>query len=215
MLKNPTNLKNKVYVYVFDTMSDWEISYITPEIQSGRYFKNDQVKLEIVTISNKRNKIVTMGGLKIYPDQTIDEFNFDDAKLIILPGGETWNDSMHDPILKLADKCLESKITVASICGSTIGLANKGLLNDRLHTSNNLEYLKMVSSQYKGEKNYKKSFAVTDGYLITASGLAPVEFSVEVLKKLDVFKPEVLNAWELLYKTKEDRYFFEIMEQLK
>ncbi len=33
--------KRKVYMYVFDTMSDWEVGYLTAELNTGRYFKKD------------------------------------------------------------------------------------------------------------------------------------------------------------------------------
>lgn len=29
----------KVYLYVFNTMSDWEYGYLIAELNSGRYFK--------------------------------------------------------------------------------------------------------------------------------------------------------------------------------
>ena len=29
-----------VYLYVFDTMSDWEIGYLTAELNSGRYYSS-------------------------------------------------------------------------------------------------------------------------------------------------------------------------------
>jgi hypothetical protein len=32
-------MNNTVYLYVFDTMSDWEIGYLTAELNSGRYYK--------------------------------------------------------------------------------------------------------------------------------------------------------------------------------
>ncbi len=63
-----------------------------------------------------------------------------------------------------------------------MGLARKGLLDSRRHTSNDLEYLKMVCSNYKGEKYYKNEPVVTDGKLITASGIAPLEFALHILK---------------------------------
>ncbi|MNC80865.1 hypothetical protein D3C75_1337990 [compost metagenome] len=52
---------------------------------------------------------------------------------------------------------------------------------------------------------------VTDGKLITASGIAPLEFAVHVLKALDVMTPEKLKAWYSLYKTQEAKYFYELM----
>jgi len=111
----------------------------------------------------------------------------------------------------LAEKCLDNDIVVAAICGSTMGLARAGLLNRRYHTSNALEFLKMVCPNYTGEKYYKDIPSVTDGNVITASGIAPLEFTADVLKKLDVFLPEVLDAWKQLYETFKAEYFFELM----
>ena len=72
---------------------------------------------------------------------------------------------------------------VAAICGATDALANMGYLDTRKHTSNNLEYTKMVCPNYKGEKFYELESAVSDVNLVTASGIAPLEFAMEVLKK--------------------------------
>ena len=66
---------------------------------------------------------------------------------------------------------------------STDALANMGYLDTRKHTSNNLEYTKMVCPNYKGEKFYELGSAVSDANLVTASGIAPLEFAREVLKK--------------------------------
>ena len=204
-------MKNAVYVYVFDTLADWEIGYIDAEIHSGRYFRKDREPLRIVTMGNSKKTVVTMGGLKIVPDIVIDAFNMNDAAALILPGGNTWTDQIHDGVLSLAGKCLDNEIVVAAVCGSTIGLARAGLLDRRYHTSNALEVLKMVCPNYTGEQYYMDTPSVTDGNLITASGVAPLEFAVNVLKKLDVFLPEVLDAWKQLYKTLEAKYFFELM----
>lgn len=73
----------------------------------------------------------------------------------------------------------------------------------------------MIVSNYSGEKYYKREVAVNDKNLVTASGIAPLEFTVEVLRVLDVFKPEVLNLWLNLYKTHESKYFFGLMKEIK
>ncbi|KNZ40891.1 hypothetical protein [Acetobacterium bakii] len=57
----------------------------------------------------------------------------------------------------------------------------------------------------------KNDPAVTDGNLITATGIAPLEFTVEVLKALGVFSPEILEAWYQLYKTHKLEYFYALM----
>ncbi|MGC6174305.1 type 1 glutamine amidotransferase family protein [Lacrimispora sp. 38-1] len=208
-------MKNTVYLYVFDTMSDWEIGYLTAELNSGRYYKKGLSPSKIVTVGIEKTPVTTMGGLKILPDIKLDECSIESTDALILPGGNTWTETKHQPILKIAQGCLEEGILVAAICGATMGLAQAGLLNSHWHTSNNLEYLKMICPAYTGEKYHKMESVVTDGKLITASGIAPLEFSVHVLKSLGVFPSETLDAWYSLNKTQESKYFYELMNSIQ
>lgn len=127
--------------------------------------------------------ITTMGGLSIKPDISLDECTFESKDLLILPGGTTWSEEIHQPILERIDQALKLGTIVAAICGATDALANMGYLDTRKHTSNNLEYTKMVCPNYKGEKFYELESVVSDANLVTASGIAPLEFAMEVLKK--------------------------------
>jgi putative intracellular protease/amidase len=208
-------MNNTVYLYVFDTMADWEIGYLTAELNSGRYYKKGLAPSKIVTVGIEKTPVTTMGGLKIRPDIQLDECNIENTDALILPGGETWTETIHQPILKIAQRCLQEDIWVAAICGATMALAQTGLLNSRMHTSNDLEYLKMICPTYTGEKYYKMESVVTDGKLITASGIAPLEFSVHVLKALGVFSSKTLEAWYSLNKTHESKYFYELMSSIQ
>lgn len=207
--------KNLVYLYVFDTMADWEVGFLTAELSSGRYYKKGIAPSKIVTVGAKKTPITTKGGLSILPEIDFDECIITNADALILPGGDTWAETVHDPILSKAEQGLKNGIIVASICGSTFGLAGKGLLDSSWHTSNDLEYLKMICPNYAGEPYYRQESAVTDGNLITASGIAPLEFSQHVLKALNVFSAETLGAWYHLYKTQKPGYFYELMDSLQ
>ncbi|KGE19402.1 type 1 glutamine amidotransferase family protein [Paenibacillus wynnii] len=208
-------MNNTVYLYVFDTMSDWEIGYLTAELNSGRYYKKGLAPSKIVTVGIEKTPVTTMGGLKILPDIKLDECSIESTDLLILPGGDTWTETIHQPILKIAQRCLKEGILVAAICGATMALAQTGLLNSRWHTSNDLEYLKMICPTYTGEKYYKMESAVTDGKLITASGIAPLEFSVHVLRALGVFSSKTIDAWYSLNKSHESKYFYELMNSIQ
>ena len=204
-----------VYLYVFDTMADWEIGFLIAELNSGRYYKKGLSPSKIVTLGVEKTPVTTMGGLKILPDVSLAEWNIKNTEALILPGGDTWLDKIHEPIINIAAQCIKENLVVAAICGATMGLAQGGLLDSRGHTSNDLGYLKMVCSNYKGEKYYKNEPAVTDGKLITASGVAPLEFTVHVLKALDVFSPKTLDFWYKLYGTHQSEYFFELMNSIQ
>lgn len=120
-------MKNrKVYMYVFDTMSDWEVAYLTAELNTGRYFKKGLKPLKVITVGIDKNPIITMGGLKVLPEITVDEFNMESKDLLILPGGNTWLSMNHEIILEKVKEALIQDSIVAVICGATLGLAKKG-----------------------------------------------------------------------------------------
>ena len=117
--------------------------------------------------------------------------------------------------MNLIPELLNQNVTIAAICGATVALAKNGILNNRKHTSNDKEFLKMICPDYSGEENYLNKPAVIDNNLITASWLAPLEFSYEVFKKMNVMKSETLEAWYQLYKTQDAKFFHTLIESLK
>lgn len=205
----------KVYLYVFNTMSDWEVGYLIAELNSGRYFRKGLRPIEVVTVGVDKSPVTTMGGMDILPRVSVDECMLENTDVLVLPGGDTWMETIHEPILRKAATSLEQGHIVAAICGATVGLARMGLLDSRRHTSNDLDYLKMICPHYMGEKYYERVPAVTDDNLVTASGIAPLEFAMHVLKVLDVFTPETLDSWFNLYQNHDPKYFFELMNSIK
>lgn len=205
----------KAYLYVLNTLADWEIGYLTAELNSGRYLDKSIPSVELIKIGNTTEPIKTMGGITIVPDESIDNIGFKEDDLLILPGADTWMGEENKKIMDIVSDIIDKKVIIAAICGATIALANRGILNDRNHTSNDIEVFKMFCPKYSGENFYLKQPAVTDDNLITASGITPLEFSYEVLKRINVMKAETLEAWYQLYKTNESKYFYALMESLK
>ena len=203
-----------VYLYVLDTLADWEPGYITAELSSGRFFHKDAPKLAVRTIALSRDPVTTMGGLRILPDLAVQEVDARNAALLLLPGGETWLDPMHAPVIDKAREFLAAKVPVAAICGATMALAQAGLLDKRPHTSNDLGFLKQACPAYKGEEFYQAQPAVTDRDLITASGAAPLEFARLILQRLGVFSEKTLEAWYKLHTLKEPQHFFALVQSL-
>ena len=73
----------------------------------------------------------------------------------------------------------------------------------------------MVCPNYSGGEYYQDKPAVADANIITANGIAPLEFSYELFKKAELMKPATLEAWYNLYLTKEPQYFFQLMDSIK
>ena len=201
-----------IFLYVLDTLADWEISYIIAEINSGRYLKKNIEKPKIIKVGNDLSPIKTMGGIEIIPDLDVENMNLNNFDIIILPGADTWQNENNQKIIEKIKE--NAEINVAAICGATLALAENGILDTVRHTSNDKEVLKMFCKKYKGENLYEYEPVVVDGKLITATGLAPLEFAFEVIKKLSIMENSTLNAWYNLYKTREPKYFFELMKSL-
>lgn len=204
----------KVYLYVLDTMADWEYGYLLSELHSKRYFLPTKKDLEVVTVSVDAQIKTTMGGLKIIPDIGLSDMHFQPEDYLILPGANTWLESEHETILRKAKEFIASDWNVAAICGATMGLAKLGALDSKSHTSNDKSYLKMVCPQYCGDALYQEALVVNSERLITASGIAPLEFSYEVLKNLGVFSSETLENWYGLYAKKDAKYWYGLMQSI-
>jgi putative intracellular protease/amidase len=202
-----------IYMYILDTLSDWEPVYVLSELNSARGFKKGAERYAVKTFAINNDPVVTMGGLTLLPDLTVEDIKAEDTALLLLPGADTWLDRRHKPVIEKVKAFLDEHILVAAICGATDALANAGLLNNRKHTGNGLEILKKYPA-YKGEHLYKDEPAVTDGNLITAPGVAALEFAYEVIKKLDVFTPPVLENWYCYYKTQDPKYIATLMQEL-
>ncbi|MFA6448554.1 MAG: type 1 glutamine amidotransferase family protein [bacterium] len=204
--------KKIIYIYVLDTLADWEPGFALAELRTGRFFKKDASTFDVKTVALSKDPITTMGGLRVLPDITVGDVALENAGLLLLPGGEVWMDASHAPILQIANQFLGACVPVAAICGATVALAGTGALDNRDHTSNDLGFLKSVCPSYLGEKRYKNEPAVIGGDLITAGGAAPIEFAYCIMKKLDVLAPEALEAWLNLYKTHEAKYFMQLIQ---
>ena len=95
-----------IYVYVLDTLADWELGYVTAEVHSGRFFKKDAPAISLKTVSFSTDPIRTMGGMNIVPDCLITDIVVNENTVLLLPGADTWNDPKHLPILEKAKELL-------------------------------------------------------------------------------------------------------------
>jgi len=196
------------YLYVLDTLADWEPSFLTAELNTGRMFRKRGTSVPVRTVGATHNQVTTLGGLRVTPDITLAELSPSDAAVLILPGADTW--ATQPAALTKAAEFLAAGVPVAAICGATVALANTGLLDSRPHTSNDRELLAAVCPGYHGAAYYVEATVVTDGDLITATGTAPLDFARAVLARLDVVSAEALEAWYQLHRTSDPRYFFEL-----
>jgi len=204
-----------VYLYVHDTMADWEPAYLLPELATGRFFKDPDQRYQTRLCGRTTDPVITMGGICLIPEMRINNIEPAPGRVLILPGSNTWLDPVHDQVLEKVRDFLGTEMIIGAICGATMGLARTGFLNNRPHTSNDLAVLKNFCPGYTGDIYYVSKPAVTDGNLITASGFSAVDFAYEVMKKMGVMRKTTLEAWYNLNLYKKPEYYYQLMESLK
>lgn len=104
-----------IYVYVLDTLAEWELGHIAPELNSGRFFKKDAPAVTLKTVGCSRAPVRTMGGLTILPDCLIDDIILDESSVLLLPGANSWAEPEHGAIIKKAGELLAAGATVGAI----------------------------------------------------------------------------------------------------
>jgi putative intracellular protease/amidase len=186
-------MKQKAYHLVFDGLADWETPLALCAItESARY--------DVVTVGFSPEAVTTMGGLKLLPDITTADIDAAAAAIFIIPGGGRWEQQSDDTFEALLRQLHGANVPIAAICGATLPVVRAGLTHGRRHTSNGKWYLQNMVPGYRGDETYVEALAVTDGGLITASGLGSIEFGHEIIRLLDLFGEAETQEWFEMHK---------------
>ena len=186
--------RQAVHVLVFDGFADWEPAHALAELRRSG-------KRSVVAVGFDAKPVTSMGGLRVVPDKKLRDVRASEVEILIIPGGDLWESSYPEADLNrvLAD-LVAANVPIAAICGGTLAVARAGLLNDRRHTSNMPGYIAEHVPPYYGAAFYEPGPAVKDKGVITASGLAPIEFAREIFKQLRVFSAADDDLWFDMFK---------------
>jgi putative intracellular protease/amidase len=187
-------VKSNVYVLVFDGYADWEPALAMCEVKKcGRF--------ELRTVGFGREVVTSMGGLRVTPDLTVEEVTPDGAALLILPGGDMWEQEPPGAALAKVVKAFDdAQVPIAAICAATVAIGQLGLIKGRQHTSNSRSYLSSRVPGYQEEGRYSDAWAVRDGHVITASGIGSVEFAREIIQLLGIYSEADQKLWWDIFK---------------
>ncbi len=182
------SVKMKAYLFVFDGLADWEPALALCEIRkSGKY--------QVLAAGHSREAVVTMAGLKVLPDVTLDEIEPRETAIFIFPGGDRWENGPDHKVYEVLQRLHTQKILIGALCAATLEIARSGLTAGARHTSNSKSYLKKMVPAYRDEDLYVDELAVTDEKIITASGLGSVEFAYEVIRELGIYNYADTRIW--------------------
>ncbi len=183
----------EVLIYLSNEYADWEIGYIGLQVKSSN-------KYAIKVVSDEKSNIISMCGLNVMPDYSIDEVlnsNMDNYKMLILCGGDFWkkNNFTNDKVKKLIDLFKENHLTISAICDATTYLAYNNFLDNVEHTGNSVEYIISTCPNYKGKNKYINKQSVSNNEFITANGTSTLEFTRDIMKNLQLKSNEEIDGW--------------------
>ncbi|WP_270215455.1 DJ-1/PfpI family protein [Clostridium butyricum] len=188
----------KILLFIFDDMTDYEVTFIT------HLLKADAGK-EIITISYEDKIIKSSSGLLYKPNKLVkDVFNYDVDGLIICGG---WFGEVRCELIELINKLNSQNKLLAGICGAgTFFLAVSRVLNDVKYTTPISSWTEKHTDVFGAidpfpRENYIQKRVVTDKNIITAQGIAFIDFAVEICDWFNLFESEKdKNEFTHLYK---------------
>jgi putative intracellular protease/amidase len=184
-----------VYLLAIPGFADWEPAHALAELRRhGKY------RVEVV--APLAGPIESMGGLILRPSRLLADLDPSDVAVFILPGGDRWEQEPRDAAIERALWSLDAAdVPLAAICAATTAIAAAGLIRGRRHTSNGLAYLQEQVPDYAEAQHYVDAPAVRDRGLITASGLADVEFAREIMAELGILSEAERAAWTAMFRS--------------
>ncbi|APT88514.1 hypothetical protein CFRA_03625 [Corynebacterium frankenforstense DSM 45800] len=201
-----------ICIYIQDTMADWEHGYLLQGISLQNALPNPVCDVRFV--ADTPDPVTTVGGMTVVPDSIVEDVVPADLDALVLIGADTWLADDRRHVLDLAEEVLEHDGTVAAICGATLGLAGRGLLDTRRHTSNAPEFLTAVGS-YRGEHLYEHAAAVANEHVVTASSAGPLLWAKLIIEQLGLYPQEAIDAWFDYYDTADPTHFSRLLSALE
>jgi putative intracellular protease/amidase len=186
--------QKSAYLLAVNGFADWEPAHAIAELRrSGGY------RVEVVGLT--MDPVESMGGMIVQPTRALADVVPQDVAVFMMPGGSRWeNDPPEPDLVALLTRLMDAQVPVAAICAGTVAVTRAGLLRGRRHTSNGLAYLQRQVPDYTAAAEYVDAPAVRDRGLITATGLADVEFAREIFAELGVFSDAVRARWADLFR---------------
>lgn len=173
--------------------ADWEAGGVLALLR-----EHLKVQIEIATPTGDPE--TSIGGVLAAADYRFDDPVLSDADLFILIGSDEWSKGENKAISSLIRQALADGKPVAGICAGTTALAHAGLFDGRRHTSNGKDWLAGVVPGYAGAEHYVDTpKAVTDGKLVSASGLAPVTFAAAVARLVAPEAEELIAGYVAMF----------------
>lgn len=173
--------------------ADWEAGSVLALLR-----RELKVQIEIATPDGEPE--TSIGGVLAAADYRFDDPVLNDADVFILIGSDAWAEGENKAVSGLLRQAFADGKVVAGICAGTTALAHAGLFEGRKHTSNDREWLLKTVTDYPGAEHYVDTpRAVSDGKVVSASGLAPVTFAAAVARLIAPEAEDEIAGYEAMF----------------
>ena len=177
----------KILVYIFDGMTDYETTLISHLLcaDAGK---------EVISIAYEDRLIKGKSGFMYKPEKLISDILDEDVEGLIITGG--WSKEFKPDFIKLINRLDSEGKLIGGICGAgTLALAKAGVLDNVKYTTPIVEWNEEYVCKYGEEdpfprENFVVDRVVRDGNIITAQGVAFIDFAVEICDWFNLFNNE-------------------------
>jgi len=153
------------------------------------------------TVGFSLQPLLSMGGLRVVPELTLDRLDLQRTAMLIVPGGYLWEHGHGEEAVEAVRRVHAAGAPVAAVDSGVLVLARAGLLDACRHTGSWPGHIGAHVPGYAGADQFDPTvLAVSDGGTITASQLGSVEFAREVIRTLDLYNPSDREHWFRLFK---------------
>lgn len=178
---------DKILVFMYDDMADFEITYAT-------HLLGHELSKKIVPCAYENKPITSKGGMIYIPAITVAEANYEDYAGLLIPGG--WNPVVKDEFLSLIRNFFNSGKLVAAICAGPRFFAKAGILNNVKYTTSIVEWNQARREAFDNEddpfprENFINARVIRDKNVITSKGISFVDFAIEIANYFGQFKDD-------------------------
>ena len=191
----------KTAVFIFDNMTDYEITFIS------HLLKADAGK-DIITVSYDDRMIKSASGLLYKAGALVRDVSADELDGLIICGG--WYGEVRGELVELIRNLNFQGKLLAGICGAgTFFLAVSGVLSNVSYTTPITCWTEKHVSVFGSadpfpRENYVPARVVADKNIITAQGTAFIDFAVEICNWFGLFESqEDKDSFIHLYKGRD------------
>jgi putative intracellular protease/amidase len=180
-------LNGKILVFLFEDMTDYEITFVC-------HLLGADAGKEIITIAYEDKLIKGRSGLLYKPSGLVKDFIEEDVDGIMIAGG--WYGQTEPELLQLIQNLNSKGRLISAICGAgTVFLAKAGVLNNVKYTTPIIEWTQKQMEVFGKEdpfprENFVWERIVRERNIITAQGIAFIDFAIEICDWYQLFENE-------------------------